>query len=163
MTETRTPREANQPMEPIELKELREAKELNQPLPDRGQSALMLALTTEASLERAEKLATALLERGLVACVSLLPIVSHYRWEGQLTRGEEVQLLLKTQPPRLEALYAAVMALHSYETPEWITLSAHTRGGYGLWCAEQLLGPTLRADGEPPAPPTSPGAGDPAG
>ena len=157
MTETRTPREANQPMEPIEL------REANQPLPDRGQSALVLALTTEASLERAEQLATALLERGLVACVSLLPIVSHYRWEGQLTRGEEVQLLLKTQPPRLEELYAAVMALHSYETPEWITLSAHTRGGYGLWCAEQRLGPTLRADGEPPAPPTSPGAGDPAG
>lgn len=150
-------------MEPMELKEVKELREANQPLPDRGQSALVLALTTEASLERAEKLATALLERGLVACVSLLPIVSHYRWEGQLTRGEEVQLLLKTQPPRLEALYAAVMALHSYETPEWITLSAHTRGGYGLWCAEQLLGPTLRADGEPPAPPTSPGAGDPAG
>jgi len=160
MTETRTPREANQPMEPIEPIELREA---NQPLPDLGQSALVLALTTEASLERAEQLATALLERGLVACVSLLPIVSHYRWAGQLTRGEEVQLLLKTRASRLEALYAAVMALHSYETPEWITLSAHTRGGYGLWCAEQLVGPTLRADGEPPAPPTSPGAGDPAG
>lgn len=150
-------------MEPMEPMEVKEVKEANQPLPDRGQSALVLALTTEASLERAEKLATALLEKGLVACVALLPIVSHYRWEGQLTRGEEVQLLLKTQPPLLEALYAAVMELHSYETPEWITLSAHTRGGYGLWCAEQLLGPTLRADGEPPAPPTSPGAGDPAG
>jgi periplasmic divalent cation tolerance protein len=160
MAETRVPREANQPMEP---KEAREAREATPPLVDRGGSDLVLVLTTEASPEHAEKLATALLERNLVACVSLLPIVSHYRWEGRLTRGEEVQLLLKTSLPRLEALYGAVMALHSYQTPEWITLSAQTRGGYGLWCAEQLLTPPFRADGGPPAPPRSPGDGDPTG
>lgn len=110
-------------------------------LADQGEGELVLALTTEASRELAETLATSLLERGLVACVSLVPIVSHYRWEGQLTRSEEVQLLLKTRRSCLEALYDAVLALHSYDTPEWITLPARTRGGYGLWCAEQVVGP----------------------
>jgi periplasmic divalent cation tolerance protein len=128
-----------------------------------GASELVLVLTTEASMELAEQLATTLLERGLVACVSLLPIVSHYRWEGQLTRSEEVQLLLKTQTPCLEALHAAVLALHSYATPEWITLTAHTRGGYGLWCDEQLSAPPIRGDGGPPAPPETPGDGAPTG
>lgn len=127
------------------------------------ESDLVLALTTEASLELAERLAIALLERGLVACVSLLPIVSHYRWEGRLTRSEEVQLLLKTREPCLPALHDSVMALHSYATPEWITLTARSRGAYGLWCAEQLVAANLRAGDGPPAPPGNSGDGDPAG
>ncbi|MEB3259648.1 MAG: divalent-cation tolerance protein CutA [Cyanobacteriota bacterium] len=130
---------------------------------DPGDRELVLVLTTEASQERADQLATTLLERGLVACVSLLPIVSHYRWEGQLTRGAEVQLLLKTDPQRLEELHGAVMALHSYDTPEWITLQARTRGGYGLWCAAQLSTEPLRADAGPPTPPGSLEGVDPAG
>jgi periplasmic divalent cation tolerance protein len=127
------------------------------------ESELLVVLTTEATLELAETLATTLLDRGLVACVSLLPIVSHYRWDGRLTRSEEVQLLLKTHRPCLEALHAVVLALHSYDTPEWITLTAHTRGGYGQWCAAQWAGPTVRAGAAPPAPPGSPGAEDPTG
>lgn len=136
---------------------------MDRPSLDEEESELVLALTTEASLEQAETLATALLARGLVACVSLMPIVSHYRWQGRLIRDEEVQLLLKTRAPRLEALHAAVLALHSYDTPEWITLTGRTRGGYARWCAAQLEEPTLRAGDAPPAPPGSPGAGDPAG
>jgi periplasmic divalent cation tolerance protein len=131
---------------------------------DPGEGELVLVLTTEASQELAERLATTLLEHGLVACVSLLPIVSHYRWQGRLTRSAEVQLLLKTRPPLLEALHATVMALHSYDTPEWITLAGRTRGGYGLWCEAQ--GPTpaaVKTDDGQPAPPGTPGAAAPAG
>ena len=40
---------------------------------------LVLALTTEADAQRAEQLATALLNRRLVACVSLMPLCSLYR------------------------------------------------------------------------------------
>ena len=99
---------------------------------------LALVLTTEASRERAEALALALLERRVVACVSLLPVQSHYRWQGRLERAEEVQLLLKTSPELLEDLRAALTALHSYETPEWIHWQATTAGAYGTWCHEQL-------------------------
>ncbi|MEY4352028.1 MAG: hypothetical protein RLZZ609_269 [Cyanobacteriota bacterium] len=120
-------------------------------------------LTTEASLEKAESLAEALLQRGLVACVSLMPTVSIYRWQGRLTRSEEVQLLLKTHPPGLEALHQQVMALHSYDTPEWITLHAHCQGAYGQWCAEQLWGTGLKGDGGPPSRSRSPEGVDPAG
>lgn len=126
-------------------------------------SELVVVLTTEATLERAETLASTLLDRGLVACVSLLPIVSRYRWEGRLTRSEEVQLLLKTHRSCLEALHGALLALHSYDTPEWITLTARTCGDYGQWIAAQLAGPPVKADAPPPAPPRIPGDGDPTG
>ena len=57
-------------------------------------SPLMLVLTTEG-IARAIALAEALLERRLVACVSLQPLQSLYRWNGELQRETEVQLLLK--------------------------------------------------------------------
>jgi periplasmic divalent cation tolerance protein len=107
---------------------------------EEGEQALVLVLTTEASREQAEALALALLERRLVACVSLLPVQSHYRWQGKLESAQEVQLLLKTGADLLEELRVALVALHSYETPEWIHWRATTAGAYGAWCREQLTG-----------------------
>jgi periplasmic divalent cation tolerance protein len=103
-----------------------------------GERTLALVLTTEASRERAEALALTLLQQRLVACVSLLPVQSHYRWQGGLERAEEVQLLLKTSPELLNDLRAALATLHSYQTPEWIHWQATTAGAYGAWCEEQL-------------------------
>lgn len=127
------------------------------------QDPLVLVLTTEANLIKAEELATQLLETSLVACVSLMPTVSHYRWQGCKTRSEEVQLILKTHPTCVEALYEAVMALHSYDTPEWITLAAQTRGSYSQWCADQLVGMDVNSDDGPPARSRSQGDGGQAG
>ena len=53
-------------------------------------SGLVLALTTEANPERAQQLAEALLARHLVACVSIHPVQSFYRWEGALQTPHEV-------------------------------------------------------------------------
>ncbi len=119
---------------------------------------LSLVLTTEASAERAEALARQLLERGLVACVSLFPVVSLYRWQGRLERSEETQLLLKTTPARLGDLRRALAELHGYDTPEWIHWRASSAGAYGDWCLAQLS-----PGGGAPDPAGSPGAGDPAG
>ena len=129
-------------------------------MPEPDPMPVSLVLTTEANRERAETLALALLERGLVACASLHPVVSLYRWQGQLERGEEVQLLLKTTPAHLEALRHALGQLHSYDTPEWIHWQASSDGPYGRWLLEQLA---LSTGGGPPAPAGRPGAGDPAG
>lgn len=97
-----------------------------------------MVLTAEADPERAEALARDLLERRLVACVSLLPVRSLYWWQGRLEAGEEVKLLLKTTPAQLEALREAVLEKHSYQIPEWIVLNGSSEGAYGLWLAEQL-------------------------
>ena len=84
-------------------------------------TSLVLVLTTEGDQGRAEALAEALLERRLVACVSFQLQHSMYRWKGRMERESEVQLLLKTTPCCLDALHQAVMELHSYETPEWLS------------------------------------------
>lgn len=122
---------------------------------------LELVLTTEADLARAEALATALLERRLVACVALTEIRSCYRWQGRLERSQEVQLLLKTTPERLAALEAAVRGLHSYDEPEWIHWPASAGGGYGRWCAAELAGVSPGAAASDRS--ATPGDGAPAG
>ncbi len=129
-------------------------------MPEPAPTSLSLVLTTEADPVRAETLARELLERGLVACVSLHPVVSLYHWQGRLERSEEVQLLLKTTPGQLEELRCALVELHSYDTPEWIHWTATSEGPYGLWLREQL---SLSPGGGPPAPAGRPGDGDPAG
>lgn len=107
-------------------------------LPESGAlpaARLLLALTTEATPALAEALAEALLERRLAACVALQPLRSLYRWQGELERGEEVQLLIKSHPSRLAELEAAVHQLHSYTIPEWIHWQAECSPSYGGWLA----------------------------
>lgn len=99
---------------------------------------VVLALTTEADAQRAERLAQALLDRHLVACVNLVPIRSLYRWNGEQQLDAEVQLLLKTTASRLQALQGAVLELHSYETPEWVTWPVQASVAYGQWVRAEL-------------------------
>ncbi|MEB3350146.1 MAG: divalent-cation tolerance protein CutA [Cyanobacteriota bacterium] len=111
---------------------------------DDPSACLTLVLTTEASSQQAETLARQLLEQRLVACVSLWPVRSLYRWQGQLEQSQEVQMLLKLPSRDVPALMERLPQLHSYDTPEWITLPAATAGPYAAW----IFSP----DGAPPVP-----------
>ena len=46
---------------------------------------------------------------------------SCYLWEGRVERAHEVQLLIKTTAPGLNALLGVIEALLSYNTPEIFT------------------------------------------
>ena len=109
-------------------------------------SGLVLAPTTEANAERAQQLAEALLERHLVACVSIHPVQSFYRWEGSLQASHEVQLLMKTSVQHVAALRSAVSELHSYDTPEWLCWPVTASPAYGAWAIAELS-----SDASPPA------------
>ena len=79
--------------------------------------------TTAGSMDEAEKIAQALLEARLAACVQLAPISSRYVWKGQIVREDEVLLLIKTREALFEPVAAAIRAANSYETPEIIATS----------------------------------------
>jgi len=86
-------------------------------------SERVVALSTVATAEDAERIARTLVERRLAACVNVVPgLVSLYRWEGQVQRDEEQLLVIKTRSDRLEALRAALVSLHPYELPEMVAL-----------------------------------------
>lgn len=104
----------------------------------------LLCLATAPDRTVAERIARALVEERLAACVNLLPgVTSVYRWQGAVETAGEVLLLAKTVPAQLEALTARVAELHPYEVPEVIALDVS--GGlpaYLQWIASETGGST---------------------
>jgi periplasmic divalent cation tolerance protein len=82
-----------------------------------------IVLTTAGSQEEARKIANALVERRLAACVNIVPHVeSIYRWQGKIETAEEWLLLIKTQAELFDRVRNAVKELHSYDLPECLML-----------------------------------------
>lgn len=82
-----------------------------------------LVLTTASSQDEARRIANALVERRLAACINILPqIDSIYRWKEKVEEAREFLLLIKTTESAVESLRDAIQELHSYEVPECIVL-----------------------------------------
>jgi periplasmic divalent cation tolerance protein len=97
-----------------------------------------IVLTTAGSSQEAEKIAGALVERRLAACVNIIPQVqSVYRWEGKVERATEWLLLIKTRADNFGRLRETINQLHSYEVPECIMLEVSDGAEpYLRWIAE---------------------------
>lgn len=85
----------------------------------------LVCLTTAPDGEAASRIARSLVDAGLAACVSQLPIASTYRWQGRTVEEGEVLLLIKSREGLWEQLMAAVRSLHPYEVPELVALPTH--------------------------------------
>jgi periplasmic divalent cation tolerance protein len=86
---------------------------------------VVIVLSTVPDDDSGERLARALVDEGLAACVNLHgPMVSIYHWKGKVERDAERQLIIKTTRDRVPALEARLKALHSYELPEFIVVAA---------------------------------------
>ena len=98
----------------------------------------ILVLVTCGSEEEALKIAKALVEEHLGACVNLVsPIRSIYRWEGEVWDEKEWLLIIKTQKQRFEELEKKVRSLHSYSVPEIISLPiVEGSSSYLNWISE---------------------------
>ena len=81
-------------------------------------SEATMLMTTVADAAGAEKIASALLERGQAACVQQLDILSRYRWEGELRSDPEILLLVKTSVAARDAAIETIRSLHDYDLPE---------------------------------------------
>jgi periplasmic divalent cation tolerance protein len=98
--------------------------------------------TTAGSAEEAKRIAAALVERRLAACVQIVgPIASHYRWQGTVERSTEWMCVAKTGTVHYAELEAAIRELHSYEEPEIVaTPIVAGSAGYLAWIDQALLG-----------------------
>jgi len=83
-----------------------------------------IVLSTAGSEEEARKIACELVERGLAACVNIVPqIESVYRWQGKIESSRESLLLIKTTVDQFERVRDAISELHSYDLPECIAVA----------------------------------------
>ena len=83
----------------------------------------IVVLSTCASAEEAERLARALLEQRLAACVNVIPgLKSYYHWQGRLETAGEFLMVIKSSRARFDQLRAVLEKAHSYDVPEVIAL-----------------------------------------
>lgn len=82
-----------------------------------------IVFCTCADSETASRLARALVDERLAACVNAVPgVVSTYRWNDAIHTDSEVLLLIKTTADRLDAVQARLLELHPYEIPEVLAI-----------------------------------------
>lgn len=99
-----------------------------------------IVLTTASTGDEARTLGRTLVEERLAACATIVPTVeSIYRWEGRIETARECLLMFKTTLDRIPALRSRLLALHSYETPEFLVLPVESGSeGYLTWVRNSL-------------------------
>jgi periplasmic divalent cation tolerance protein len=99
-----------------------------------------IILTTAGSEDEAKKIAHALVDRQLAACVNIVPqIESVYRWQGKVESEHEWLLLIKTTAEKFSAVRDAIRQLHSYDLPECIAIAIDDgSAAYLQWIADSV-------------------------
>ncbi len=100
---------------------------------------IVIIYTTCPSLEVAEHIGAALIERRHAACVNIFPrMVSIYIWNSEIQRDDEVAMLAKTQAAKADFAIATIREQHPYDVPAAIVLPVD--GGcetFLAWIARQ--------------------------
>ena len=83
----------------------------------------IIVLVTGSGVRECKKIARHLLDRRLIACANLFPLVqSLYHWQGKIADEKECLMILKSAREHFVSLRTEVEKLHSYSVPEVIAL-----------------------------------------
>ena len=83
---------------------------------------IVIFVTTKTK-DEAEKISQLLIRERLIACANIVsPITSFFRWVGNIEKGEESLILMKSRLDLFAEVAEHVKRLHSYEVPEVLAL-----------------------------------------
>ena len=101
-----------------------------------------IVLTTTGSQEEAHRIAQALVEKRLAACVNIVPgVESVYQWQGKVESAVEWLLVIKTTAAAFPRLRDVLRELHSYDVPECVMLMIEDgSAAYLEWLEEEESG-----------------------
>ena len=94
------------------------------------------------SREEAERVADALLDARLAACVQIVgPVESHYWWQDRRESATEWLCVVKTRLTLVDAVAGAVRSVHTYDTPEVVAVPVVAGdAAYLAWLEETASG-----------------------
>jgi periplasmic divalent cation tolerance protein len=103
----------------------------------------VLIYSTFPSPEAAERVGGALVDRGLAACVNILPgMTSIYVWQGQRHRDAETVMIIKTREQLADTVVVEARRMHPYTNPAFVVLPVSGGSADFLrWIAEQTATP----------------------
>jgi periplasmic divalent cation tolerance protein len=103
----------------------------------------VLIYSTFPRVQEAERVGGALVDRGLAACVNIVPsMTAIYVWEGKRQRETETAMLIKTRTTLAAEAVVEARKLHPYTNPALLVLPV--AGGsedFMRWIAEQTASP----------------------
>lgn len=106
-----------------------------------------IALCTCPNQATAVQIAQELTTAGLAACTNIIPdITSIYSWEGKLMEGTESMMVIKTRKDKLADLQQAILAIHPYQTPEFLVIPINRGERKYLTWMDGVLGGPLREE-----------------
>jgi len=92
---------------------------------------------TTPNVQEANKIADHLLAKRLIACANIHPIQSAYHWQGAVVREDEFVALVKTRMEYWERVKAAVLEIHSYQTPCIMRFEVTANADYEQWIMDE--------------------------
>jgi periplasmic divalent cation tolerance protein len=103
----------------------------------------VLIYSTCPSAVEAERIGTVLVDRGLAACVNIIPgMTSICVWEGRRQRYAEAGMIIKTRAGLADTAVAEARKLHPDANPAFVVLPIEGGSADFLrWIAEQTAQP----------------------
>ena len=103
---------------------------------------IKIIITTTDSNKTANDIAEYLVKDNLSPCVQIVPnIQSVYRWKGTLEKSDEILLLIKTMPEKVQDCKELILKYHNYDVPELIVINGEILNDkYRGWFIENSRG-----------------------
>jgi len=109
----------------------------------------MRVVLCNCSPSEADTLATTLVNERLAACVNILSgVQSIYFWQGKVHHDVECTLLIKVSEDGVAALRERLVAIHSYDTVEFLSLDVKVEESdpnYVRWVRDVVSGDSEEA------------------
>ena len=99
-----------------------------------NENKIIMACTTFSSKRKALECCRKLIRKQLVACTQVTgPITSSFLWDGEICEEMEWKVEMKASIEKIGDVENAVMQLHDYELPQWVTWKVSSSPAYGSW------------------------------
>ncbi|MGV8168715.1 MAG: divalent-cation tolerance protein CutA [Candidatus Nanoarchaeia archaeon] len=95
--------------------------------------AFIIVYVTHSNMNEAQKVASHLLQKKLIACANFFPINSSYWWKGKVENSKEIVSLLKTKKENWIKLKSEIKKIHPYETPCIMKINVEANKDYESW------------------------------
>ena len=89
-------------------------------------SKYIQVVTTADSKEVAEKIAAAVIEQRLAACVQISNCMSMFRWQGVVESQKEFICVMKSRMDPYPELERTIRNVHTYDVPEILATEVKT-------------------------------------
>lgn len=102
-------------------------------------SSVVMVYVTMPTEEKAQEIVRSLLEKNLIACATLIPGKSMYRWDNTIQCGYEVVVFFKTMEACFLDFKKELEKLHPYQIPCILKIESVTSNdSYKKWVSENL-------------------------